>query len=82
MEERLRAVEGINILGGIDASELSLVHGFVIPRKFKILDFDKYDGTKCPSAHFMMYCRKMSVHTDNGKFLIYFFQDCLMRVVA
>ena len=30
LEERLRVVEGIN-MGGVDASELSLVHGLIIP---------------------------------------------------
>ena len=73
LEERLRAVEGINIPEGVDAAELSLVHGLVIPHKFKTLVFDKYDGTKCPTAHLTMYCRKMSAHTDNDKLMIYCF---------
>ena len=73
LEERLRAMEGINISGGVDATKLSLVHGLVIPHKFKTPVFDKYDGTKCPTVHLMMYCRKMSAHTDNDKLLIYCF---------
>ena len=48
LKERLRTVEGINIPGGVDAVELSLVHGLVIPHKFKTLVFNKYDSTKCP----------------------------------
>ena len=36
LEERLRAVEGVNILGGIEASELTLLQGLVIPSKFKV----------------------------------------------
>ena len=58
LEERLRIVKRINILGRMDALELSLVHGLVIPHKFKTPEFDKYDGTKYPSAHLMMYYRK------------------------
>ena len=82
LEERLRAVEGINIPGGVDAAELSLVHGLVIPHKFKTLVFDKYNGTKCPTARLTLYCRKMSIHTDNDKLLIYCFQDSLMGIAA
>ena len=55
LEERLKAVEGIN-MGGVDASELSRVHGLIIPSKFKTPDFEKYNGTKCPATHLTMYC--------------------------
>ena len=82
MEERLRVVEGINIPRGVDASKLSLVHGLVIAHKFKTSVFDKYDGIKCPTMHFTMYCRKMSTNTDNDKLLIYCFQDSLTRIAA
>ena len=82
IEERLRVIEGISILRSIDAAKLSLVPGLVILYKFKILTFDKYDGTKCPTTHFTMYCRKMLAYTDNDKLLIYCFQDSLMGVTA
>ena len=52
----MRAMEGINIPGNIDAVELSLVLGLVILHKFKTPTFDKYDDTKCPSTHLTMYC--------------------------
>ena len=82
MEEILRVMEGINIPRGVNAAELSLVHGLVIPHKFKTLVFDKYDGTKCPTAHLMMYCRKMSAHTNNDKLLIYCLQNSLTGIAA
>ena len=82
LEESLRDVEGINIPGGVDAAELSLVHGLVIPHKFKTLMLDKYDGIKCLTTHLTMYCRKMSAHTDNDKLLIYCFQDSLTGIAA
>ena len=75
-------MEGINIPGSLDATELSLVSGLVIPHKFKILTFDKYDGTKCPTTHLTMYYRKMSAYTDNDKLLIYCIQDSLTRIAA
>ena len=39
LEERLRVVKGLN-MDGVDASELSLVHGLIIPPKFKTPDFE------------------------------------------
>ena len=82
LEERMRAMEGIDILGSLDATELSLMLGLVIPHKFKTPTFDKYDGTKCPTTHLTMYCRKMSAYIDNDKLLIYCFQDSLIGVTT
>ena len=82
LEERMRAMEGISIPRSINAAKLSLVLGLVIPYKFKTPTFDKYDGTKCPTTHLTMYCRKMSTYTDNDKLLIYCFQDSLIGIAA
>ena len=82
LEERMRAMEGISILGSIDTAELSLVLGLVIPHKLKTPIFNKYDGTKCLTTHLTMYCRKMSAYTNNDKLLIYCFQDSLTGIVA
>ena len=78
----MRAMEEISILESIYAAKLNLVQGLVIPHKFKTSIFDKYDGTKCPTTHLTMYCRKMSVYTDNDKLLIYCFQDSLTGIAA
>ena len=78
----MRAMEGINIPGSLDVTELSLVPGLVIPYKFKTPTFDKYDGTKCPTTYLTMYCRKMSAYTDNDKRLIYYFHDSLTGIAA
>ena len=59
IEECLKAVEGSDVYGMVDAYKISLVPDLVLPPKFKAPTFDKYDGTKCPSAHLYMYCRKM-----------------------
>ena len=75
-------MEEINIPGNLDATELSLVSGLVIPHKFKTSTFDNYDGTKCPTTHLTMYCRKMSTYTDNDKLLMYCFQDSLTGIAA
>ena len=70
-------VEGSDVYSLVDASKMSLVPDLVLPPKFKVLTFDKYDGTKCPSTHLYMYCRKMTSHTNNDKLLIHYFQDNL-----
>ncbi|KAK8492493.1 hypothetical protein V6N11_021159 [Hibiscus sabdariffa] len=75
-------MQGVNTYGGIDARDLSLVSDLDIPPKFKIPDFEKFDGITCPSAHLTMYCQKMSLFLDNEKLLIHCFQDSLVRSAA
>ena len=73
IEECLKAMEGSDVYGMVDAYKMSLVLDLVLPPKFKVPTFDKYDGTKCLSAHLYMYCRKMTGYTSNDKLLIHFF---------
>ena len=80
IEERLRMVEGSDVYSLVDASKMSLVLDLVLAPKFKVPTFDKYDGTKCPSAYLYMYCWKMIGHTSNDKPLIHCFQDSLTRL--
>ena len=77
IEERLRMVEGSDAYSLVDARKISLVLDLMLLPKFKVPIFDKYDGTKCPSTHLYMYCRKMTGHTSNDKLLIHYFQDSL-----
>ena len=74
---RLETVEDMNSLRSIDVSELSLVHNLVIPSKLKTPEFEKYDGTECPKAHLVAYCRKMAGYTNDEKLLIHVFQESL-----
>ncbi|XP_039039029.1 uncharacterized protein LOC120176748 [Hibiscus syriacus] len=76
LEERMRSVE-VEPFYGMDARELSLVPDLILPPKFKAPDFEKYDGTTCPSAHLVMFCRRMAGYTENEKLLIHCFQDSL-----
>ncbi|EOX99283.1 Uncharacterized protein TCM_007907 [Theobroma cacao] len=66
----------------MDATELCLVPDVLIPAKFKVPKFEKYDGTKCPMAHITMYCRKMAAQSHDDKLLIHFFQDSLTGSAA
>ncbi|TYK24129.1 Gag-pro-like protein [Cucumis melo var. makuwa] len=56
LEERLRAIEGADMYGNIDATQLCLISDVVIPPKFKTPDFEKYNGTTCPKSHLVIYC--------------------------
>ena len=70
-------MEGSDVYGMVDAYKMSLVPDFLLPPKFKVPTFDKYDGTKCHSAHLYMYCIKMMGYTSNDKLLIHCFQNSL-----
>ena len=74
IEERLKVFEGNSLIIGMDALKLTLVPDGVIPYKFKMLDFVKFNGSTCPTAHMMMFCQKMVGHTGNDKLLIHCFQ--------
>ena len=73
LEKRLKVVEGSDVYGIVDARTMSLVPDLVLPAKFKVPTFDKYDGTKCLSTHLYMYCRKMTGYISNDKLLIHCF---------
>ena len=70
-------MEGSDVYGMVDAYKMSLVPNLVLPSKFKVPTFVKYDDTKCPFAYLYMYCRKMMGYTSNDKLLIHCFQDSL-----
>jgi hypothetical protein len=59
------------------ARNLCLVSQFEIPKKFKMPDFDKYNGSSCPHSHVIRYVRKMANYADNDALMIHCFQDSL-----
>lgn len=76
LEKKFRALEGDHVFGSA-AKEMCLIYGFVIPTKFKTLDFDKYKGHTCPKSNLIMYYRKMAAHVEDDKLMIHCFQDRL-----
>ena len=56
--ERLEVVEGMNGIESVDANELILVLDLIIPPKFKLTKFEKYDGTECPKIHLTAYYQR------------------------
>ncbi|KAK5845625.1 hypothetical protein PVK06_001820 [Gossypium arboreum] len=78
LEERLKAIEGTEAFSVLSAKELSLVPDLVLPPKFKVPDFKKFDGMRCPKAHLIMFCQKMTGYVNEDKLLIHYFQDSLV----
>ena len=77
LEEKFKSLE-VHTTPGLDAVDMCLVPGLVVPRKFKVPDFGKYKGISCPRTHLRAYCRKMDAHTSNDQLLIHYFQDSLI----
>ncbi|XP_039057120.1 uncharacterized protein LOC120200315 [Hibiscus syriacus] len=73
---------GQGSLEGIDAVELSLVPDLVLPLKFKMPEFEKYEGKTCPSAHLTMFCRRMTGFVRDDSLLIHCFQASLTGSVV
>ena len=82
LDKKLKEIEGVNDLGSVDPKELSLVPDVVIPPKFKMPKFEKYDGIKCPENHLATYCNKMVGHARNEDLLIHVFYDSLIGAAA
>ena len=59
-----------------------MVPDVIIPPKFKMPKFEKYDGTKCLENHLATYCNKMAGHARNEDLLIYVFYESLTEAVA
>ena len=81
-DEKLKKIEGMNDLGSVDPRELCLVPNLIIPPKFKLPKFEKYDGTKYSENHLASYCNKMVGHAHNEDLLIHVFYDSLVGVAA
>ena len=59
--------------------ELGLVSGVVIPQKFKVPTFAKYNGISCAKLHLRSYVRKIQPHTTDRNLWVHFFQEILLR---
>ncbi|XP_052478518.1 uncharacterized protein LOC128034026 [Gossypium raimondii] len=82
LEEKFRAMENTDYQCGVDAKDLSLVLDLVLSPKFKMPEFEKYNGTSCPEAHITMFCRRMTGYGNNDQLLIHCFQDSLIGFAA
>jgi hypothetical protein len=77
LAEKIRALESHATPGAINMTNMGLVEGIVIPQKFKVPTFDKYNGSSFPETHLQAFVRKISAYTMDQKLWMYFFQDSL-----
>ena len=82
LDKKLKEIERVNDFGSVDLRELSLASDVVIPPKFKMPKFEKYDGTKCLENHLATYCNKMAGQARNEDLLIHVFYDSLTGTAA
>ena len=82
LDDKLKEIEGVDDLEIVDPRELSLVPDLIIPPKFKMSKFEKYDGTKCAENHLATYCNKMAGHAHNEDLLTHVFYDSLTEAAA
>ena len=74
LEDRLNVME-IQRVSGLDFEDLGLISGVIIPHKFKVPTFAKYDGVSCPKLHLRLYVRKIQSHTADRKLWVHFFHE-------
>ncbi|KAK5771506.1 hypothetical protein PVK06_047721 [Gossypium arboreum] len=60
LEEKFKALENADGHHRVDAKDLSLVPDLVLPHKFKMPEFEKYNGATWLEAHITMFCRRMT----------------------
>ena len=58
----------------LDFEELGLVAGIVIPPKFKVPTFAKYDGLSGPKMHLRSDVRKIQPHSSDKDLWVHFFK--------
>jgi len=66
----------------VKTHDLCLVPRVDVPKKFKVPEFNRYNGLTCPQNHIIKYVRKMANYSDNDSLMIHYFQDSLMEDTA
>ena len=77
MKDQLKALQGSNNWSSLVLKELCLAPNVTLPKKFKMPDFDKYNGIGNPIYHLKSYCSKMFVWSQDENFLLLFFHESL-----
>jgi hypothetical protein len=70
IEEKMRSIQGVDRLGDLDFSDLALFQEIPMPDKFKVPDFEKFDGTGHPVVHLKIYMAKMSPYQQYTKLMV------------
>lgn len=73
--EKMKVIEGIAKYPGVDLSLMTLISGFVLSRKFKRPEFEKFNATQNPVIPLTKYRRKMANYTRDDKIIIHCFKE-------
>ncbi|XP_057443426.1 uncharacterized protein LOC130735472 [Lotus japonicus] len=77
LEQKVRAMQGMESYGSLDMQSFYLFPDMEIPPKFKVPDFEKFEGRSDPVIHLTMYARSMAAYYQNEKLMIHCFQHSL-----
>ena len=72
LEDRIRAIKGVDLYDLVRATEMCLVLNVVVPKKFRVPEFIKYTEMQCPMTHLKSYCNKMAEVVHDEKLLMHF----------
>jgi len=73
LEDKVRAIEGVDLYDLIQVVEMCLVLNVVVLKMFRTPKFINYTGTQYLITHLKSYCNKMAEVMHDEKFLIHFF---------
>jgi len=77
MEEKIKVIQGPCSYDPLRIKELCPMMITIIPKDFKVPDFNKYDGSTKTFLYLKIYCTKMIVWSKDEKILISFFHKSL-----
>ena len=77
LTDKICIIEGSNARGSVNLDSLTNFPQVIMPPKFKVPKFIKYDGTGDPCTHLHMFCRKMAPYGDNHPLLCQIFPNSL-----
>lgn len=72
LEEKFKSID-VHCTIGMDVVDMFLVPVLVIPKKFKVPNFDRYKWVSYPHTHLGAYCLKTEAQINNDKLMIHYF---------
>jgi len=75
VRDQLRALQEPDLWGSIDLNELYMTLEVPIPKKFKVLNFEKFDRSTNSLIYLKSYYSNMSLWSRDDKFLVHFFLE-------
>lgn len=78
LEGCLKAIEGSRAYSSINLAKLYLVSNVTVLKKFKVPEFEKYNGLISLKTHIITYYKEMIEMAYNDKLLSHFFQRSLI----